>query len=94
MIFSPKNPGSSVIQDSETTVSMLCFTSLPYWSWVSVSIPLSACRAYASSISLRELDIELMKRLSPRVNVIPVIGKADSLPSGTGRIEEARHGGH
>ncbi|KAG0146524.1 hypothetical protein CROQUDRAFT_657345 [Cronartium quercuum f. sp. fusiforme G11] len=29
--------------------------------------------------SLREMDIELMKRLSPRVNVIPVIGKADSL---------------
>ncbi|KAK9471146.1 Septin-domain-containing protein [Dipodascopsis tothii] len=28
---------------------------------------------------LRELDIELMKRLSPRVNVIPVIGKADTL---------------
>jgi len=28
---------------------------------------------------LRELDIELMKRLSPRCNVIPVIGKADSL---------------
>ncbi|CZS94364.1 probable CDC11-septin [Rhynchosporium agropyri] len=27
---------------------------------------------------LRELDIELMRRLSPRVNVIPVIGKADS----------------
>lgn len=30
-------------------------------------------------ISLREIDIELMRRLSPRVNVIPVIGKADSL---------------
>lgn len=30
-------------------------------------------------LSLRELDIELMKRLSPRVNVIPVVGKADSL---------------
>ncbi|KAF6766397.1 septin [Ephemerocybe angulata] len=29
--------------------------------------------------ALREMDIELMKRLSPRVNVIPVIGKADSL---------------
>jgi septin family protein len=29
--------------------------------------------------SLRELDIELMRRLSPRVNVIPVIGKADSM---------------
>ena len=28
---------------------------------------------------LRELDIELMMRLSPRVNVIPVIGKADAL---------------
>ncbi len=25
------------------------------------------------------MDIELMRRLSPRVNVIPVIGKADSL---------------
>jgi hypothetical protein len=28
---------------------------------------------------LREIDIELMRRLSPKVNVIPVIGKADSL---------------
>jgi len=28
--------------------------------------------------ALREMDIELMRRLSPRVNVIPVIGKADS----------------
>ncbi|KAL8386911.1 hypothetical protein RB595_010302 [Gaeumannomyces hyphopodioides] len=32
--------------------------------------------------SLRELDIELMKRLAPRVNVIPVIGRADSLTPG------------
>jgi len=31
------------------------------------------------TIRLREMDIELMRRLSPRVNVIPVIGKADSL---------------
>ncbi|KAI0724383.1 GTP binding protein [Cerioporus squamosus] len=29
--------------------------------------------------ALREMDIELMRRLSPRCNVIPVIGKADSL---------------
>ena len=29
--------------------------------------------------SLRELDIELMRRLAGRVNVIPVVGKADSL---------------
>jgi septin family protein len=28
---------------------------------------------------LRELDIQLMKRISTRVNVIPVISKADSL---------------
>ncbi|KXN90888.1 hypothetical protein AN958_03542 [Leucoagaricus sp. SymC.cos] len=32
-----------------------------------------------SGHALREMDIELMRRLSPRVNVIPVIGKADSL---------------
>lgn len=35
-----------------------------------------------SMSSLRELDIELMKRLAPRVNVIPVIGRADSLTPG------------
>ncbi|WRT68393.1 uncharacterized protein IL334_005369 [Kwoniella shivajii] len=29
--------------------------------------------------ALREMDIELMRRLSPRVNVIPVIGKSDSM---------------
>lgn len=29
--------------------------------------------------ALREIDIELMRRLSSRVNVIPVIGKSDSL---------------
>ncbi|GAA5858009.1 hypothetical protein JCM5353_008162, partial [Sporobolomyces roseus] len=29
--------------------------------------------------ALRELDIELMRRLSPRVNVIPVVGKSDTL---------------
>lgn len=37
------------------------------------------CSAPSNSYSLRELDIELMKRLAPRVNVIPVIGRADSL---------------
>ncbi|KAG0256938.1 hypothetical protein BG011_004235 [Mortierella polycephala] len=29
--------------------------------------------------SLREIDIELMKRLSPRINVIPVVGKSDTM---------------
>lgn len=28
---------------------------------------------------LKEMDIELMRRLSPRANVIPVIGRSDSL---------------
>lgn len=28
--------------------------------------------------SLREIDVELMRRLGPRVNVIPVVGRADS----------------
>jgi septin family protein len=34
---------------------------------------------YPHIFSLREMDIELMRRLSPRVNVIPVIGRSDSL---------------
>lgn len=29
--------------------------------------------------ALREMDIELMRKLSSRVNVIPVIGRSDSL---------------
>lgn len=33
----------------------------------------------ATGHGLRELDIELMKRLSKRVNIIPVIGRADSM---------------
>lgn len=39
----------------------------------------NSCVRKLTCNSLRELDIELMRRLSPRVNVIPVIGKADSL---------------
>jgi len=45
--------------------------------------------------SLREMDIELMRRLSPRVNVIPVIGKADSLtPSELRGFKKKSYGGH
>lgn len=45
-------------------------------SFVTLNLP----NTYTSlAYSLREMDIELMRRLSPRVNVIPVIGKADSL---------------
>ena len=44
-----------------------------------VSAHRSVCTSTHSPQRLREMDIELMRRLSPRVNVIPVIGKADSL---------------
>lgn len=77
MIFSLRSRVSSVIPDSATTVSMLYSTSSP-------QLAMGKCYVYSHGrqltlSSLRELDIELMKRLSPRVNVIPVIGKADSL---------------
>lgn len=70
---------SSVILASATTAFTFCSTSsrLPGMG-KSIAILLAAC-VLANYDSLRELDIELMKRLSPRVNVIPVIGKADSL---------------
>lgn len=41
--------------------------------------PITSQVPHSSTSRLREMDIELMRRLSPRVNVIPVIGKADSL---------------
>ncbi|KAF8740169.1 hypothetical protein AX14_008357 [Amanita brunnescens Koide BX004] len=40
--------------------------------------------------ALREIDIELMQRLSPRVNVIPVIGKADTLTPAELRVFKQR----
>lgn len=47
-----------------------------------VFLCLHTCIRKMTVFSLREMDIELMRRLSPRVNVIPVIGKADSLTPG------------
>lgn len=79
MTSSPKNHASNVTRGSEIIESMLCSISLhqPDMGRVLISRP---CSSDTDSLcSLRELDIELMKRLSPRVNVIPVIGKADSL---------------
>ena len=73
----PRSLGSSVILASETTVYTFCCTSSHRRAMgKSSSIQIWSL---ADKCSLRELDIELMKRLSPRVNVIPVIGKADSL---------------
>lgn len=86
MTFSPKKIESSVIHDSATTVFMLCFTSShprDMRKLLSISSGRQVQRRpnieHTSLDSLREIDIELMRRLSPRVNVIPVIGRADSL---------------
>lgn len=74
-----KNHASSVIPDSGTTASTHYSTSLhPQVMGKPTKSSMSTSKLINSN-SLRELDIELMKRLSPRVNVIPVIGKADSL---------------
>jgi cell division control protein 11 len=45
-----------------------------------------------SGHSLRENDIEFMKRLSPRANVIPVIAKADSMTKNEMKDFKARVG--
>jgi cell division control protein 11 len=77
MTFSQRNRVLSVTPDSATTVYTSCCTSShpPATGTLRVLLYMSN----TDESSLRELDIELMKRLSPRVNVIPVIGKADSL---------------
>ena len=77
MIFSQKNLVSSVILVSEIIAYMLYSISSPP-PVTGKPLPLLNLMC-ANPCSLRELDIELMKRLSPRVNVIPVVGKADSL---------------
>jgi cell division control protein 11 len=77
MTFLPRRAVSSVTPASATTVCTCCCTSSPPPATGTSSAVPSATVLTCSS--LRELDIELMKRLSPRVNVIPVIGKADSL---------------
>ena len=81
MISLLKNLESSVTRASEIIGSMPYFTSfLPLDTRRPPSFPFFFCLKLISWIlSLREMDIELMRRLSPRVNVIPVIGKADSL---------------
>lgn len=83
MTFSPKKTESSVTHDSVITVFTLCFTSLHPRAMRKCrhfSVPSADMMLIIISFnSLREIDIELMRRLSPRVNVIPVIGRADSL---------------
>jgi len=83
MIFWQKNLALFVTLVSGTIVCTPCSTSSP-------PLAMRMCRhlyflfrtltcSFPSRKSLREMDIELMRRLSPRVNVIPVVGKADSL---------------
>lgn len=92
MTFWQRSPALSVTRASETTACMRSSTlSLPLVMGkfdvlrveasrlMSAPRPPIGWRKLTHLSSLRELDIELMKRLAPRVNVIPVIGRADSL---------------
>lgn len=78
MTFLPRNRVLSVIPASETIVFTPCSTSSPQPATGNTFLP-HVSQGGTDKPSLRELDIELMKRLAPRVNVIPVIGRADSL---------------
>ena len=44
--------------------------------------------------SLKPLDIEVMKRLGTRVNLIPVIAKADTLTQNDLAVFKSRVSGH
>lgn len=77
-----KKQGSSATLASVTIVFTPCSTSLRQQvTRESGQLVHSQPRVpdFAARDSLRELDIELMRRLAPRVNVIPVIGKSDTL---------------
>lgn len=75
----PKNRASSVTQGFEITGYTPYSTSLHQLDTGEFGLISLTIFILIGFQRLRELDIELMKRLSPRVNVIPVIGKADSL---------------
>ena len=78
--FSLKSRASSVTRVSVIIVYTRSFTLFPRLDMRELTpLLLSYYSDFSSPWSLREMDIELMRRLSPRVNVIPVIGKADSL---------------
>jgi len=74
-----KNQESREIRDLETIVCMHYYISSLQQDMGTSSFTSIFRNIMLTRSRLRELDIELMKRLSPRVNVIPVIGKADSL---------------
>ena len=88
----PVSPKSPAIWNDSTTISSLKSLGLNETrdSGITESTPFStssllpvmgtsSAQSLSAKSRLREVDIELMRRLSPRVNVIPVIGKADSL---------------
>jgi cell division control protein 11 len=77
MISWQKSRALSATRVSATTVCMPCSTlSRPL---ATRAFPHCHNKMILQLCRLREMDIELMRRLSPRVNVIPVIGKADTL---------------
>lgn len=79
MTFLRRSLVSSVILVSAIIVFMFCSISLHQQVTGTCHLLQIVFTISNEFLSLRELDIELMRRLSPRVNVIPVIGKADSL---------------
>lgn len=42
-------------------------------------VPYFFFNSYCLDYSLRQLDIELMKQIQHKVNIVPIIGKADTL---------------
>ena len=79
MIYWLKSLELSATRASETTEYMLFCISSHLLVMRAYFTLFCATRFVYACNRLREMDIELMRRLSPRVNVIPVIGKADSL---------------
>lgn len=77
--FSRRSLVSSVTPASATTECTLCSTSSLRRAMREFVAKPTHIVILTYGYSLREMDIELMRRLSPRVNVIPVVGKADSL---------------
>lgn len=53
--------------------------SLLYQAWNHVSSARPALLPLKLMISVKPLDVEMMKRLGTRVNLIPVIAKADTM---------------
>ena len=73
-----KRAASSATLASATTAFTRCSTSSRPPVTRKAHRPFRRSQPLTDVDRLREIDIELMRRLSTRVNVIPCVGKADS----------------